>query len=86
MKIKQKFVHREIVGENLLIPVGESSTSFNGIITMNDIATFIWNNIEESETEDDLLKKILSEYEVDEKTAKEDMEEFLNILRKVDII
>lgn len=86
MKINQKFVHRKIAGENLLIPVGKSSNLFNGIMTMNDMGVFIWENLKEVESEDEMLQKILSEYEIDENTAKQDLDEFLGKLRQVDII
>ncbi len=86
MKFKKEFMLREIVGETILIPVGESNNHFNGIITINELGKFIWENLESSENENILLDKILNEYEVDEKTAKEDLDEFLGKLREADII
>ncbi|WP_455537623.1 PqqD family protein [Terrisporobacter sp.] len=86
MKLKKEFVTREIVGETILVPVGEGISNFNGIITINELGKFIWQNLESSENENILLEKILNEYEVDEKTAKNDLEEFLGKLRKADII
>ncbi len=86
MKFKKEFMLREIVGETILIPVGESNNHFNGIITINELGKFIWENLESSENESILLDKILNEYEVDEKTAKEDLDEFLGKLREADII
>ena len=86
MKFKKEFMLREIVGETILIPVGESNNHFNGIITINELGKFIWENLESSENENILLNKILDEYDVDEKTAKSDLDEFLDKLKKVDII
>lgn len=86
MKFKKEFMLREIVGETILIPIGESNNHFNGIITINELGKFIWENLESSENESILLGKILSEYEVDEKTAKGDLDEFLGKLREADII
>lgn len=86
MKFKKEFMLREIVGETILIPVGESNNHFNGIITINELGKFIWENLESSENESILLDKILNEYEVDEKTAKDDLDEFLGKLREADII
>lgn len=86
MKFKKEFMLREIVGETILIPVGESNNHFNGIITINELGKFIWENLEYSENENILLDKILNEYEVDEKTAKDDLDEFLGKLREADII
>lgn len=86
MKIKKDFIKREIAGDYILVPIGSTAMDFNGLITMNDVGVFIWDNLESSNNEDELLNKILSEYEVDEKTAKADMEEFLEVLKKADII
>lgn len=86
MKLKKQFLLREIAGEYILVPVGESSTAFNGLITMNNMGVFIWENLDEVSNEEEMLQKILSEYDVDEKTAKADLDEFLEILKKADII
>ena len=86
MKFKKEFMLREIVGETILIPMGDSNNHFNGIITINELGKFIWENLESSKDEEDLLHKILEEYEVEEKDAKEDLDEFLDKLRQVDII
>lgn len=86
MKLKKEFMLREIVGETILIPVGESNNHFNGIITINEIGRFIWQNYESSKDEEDLLSKILDEYEVEKEVAKSDLDEFLGKLRETDII
>jgi len=86
MKLKMQFILRDIVGETVLVPINESTSNFNGLITVNELGKFIWENLESSKDEEDLLHKILEEYEVEEKEAKEDLEEFLDKLRQVDII
>ena len=86
MKLKKEFMLREIVGETILIPVGESNNHFNGIITINEIGRFIWQNYESSKDEEDLLSKILDEYEFKKEIAKSDLDEFLGKLREADII
>ena len=45
MKIKKEFMLRNICGEEALVPVGETAKSFKGIIKVNDIGSFIWNNL-----------------------------------------
>lgn len=86
MKIKKKFLLREVMGENILVPVGDSDTTFNGIASLNEIGVFIWQNIESAKDEDELLQRILDEYEVDKDIAKADLDEFLGKLKAVDII
>lgn len=86
MKFKKDFILRDIMGETILVPINESTTAFNGLITINELGKFIWENLESSENEEDLLHKILQEYEVEKEVAKEDLNEFLDKLRQVDII
>lgn len=86
MKLKKKFLLREVMGENILVPGGDAETTFNGIISLNDMGVFIWNNIEKVKDEKELLKCILDEYEVDMDVAKTDLDEFLGKLKAVDII
>lgn len=86
MYIKKEFIARNVAGEYILVPYGQTTLAFNGIITMNELGKFIWENLESSKDEEELLHKILEEYEVEEKEAKEDLDEFLDKLRQVDII
>ena len=86
MKLKMQFILRDIVGETVLVPINESTSSFNGLITINELGKFIWENLEKVETEEELLQLILDEYEVYEDTAKKDLDEFLQVLKDIDIV
>lgn len=86
MELKKQFILRKIVGEAVLVPIGESATRFNGLITINELGKFIWENIEKVENEEKLLQLILNEYEVNEDTAKKDLDEFLQVLKDMDIV
>lgn len=86
MKFKKEFIEREIVGETVLIPTGETAAHFNGLISVNELGRFIWDNYENAKDEDDLLQKILDEYEVAKEVAKVDLDEFLQTLKDAEII
>ena len=86
MKFKKEFILREIVGDIVLVPINKSTSKFDGLITMNEIGKFIWENIESAKDEEELLQRILDEYEVDRDVAKADLDEFLGKLKAVDII
>lgn len=86
MKFKKEFMLREIVGETVLIPTGETAAHFNGLISVNELGRFIWDNYEKAKDEDELLSFILDEYEVERDVAKADLEEFLQVLRDAEII
>ena len=83
MKVSSDFISREIAGEFMLVPVGSAAASFNGLISLNEIGNFIFNALKDESTKDDVIDKILSEYEIDRQTAETDLEDFLDQLRKV---
>lgn len=76
MKRNTNFILREIAGENILVATGEAAQIFNGMITLNDVASFIWSNIDECKTVDKLIASILDEFDIDEETARRDIESF----------
>ena len=86
MKINKEFILREIAGEYILVPIGDTPLSFNGLITVNDVGAFIWNNIGKSSSEEEILNLILDEYDIDKGSAKKDLGEFLGKLREAEII
>lgn len=86
MKINSNYVVKNIVGDTVIIPTGEAAQYFNGLINTNDVAAFIWQNIESCDTPEDMVKKVLDEFEVDEETAKNDTIGFLETLKQVGMI
>ena len=84
MKIKMKrnpdLIYRSIAGESVLVPTGQMAQNFNGMITLNEVAAFIWENLEKVDSQDELLQLVLDEFEVDEETADADVDGFLRML------
>jgi hypothetical protein len=86
MKIKQGFLLRNVADVNVVVPVGEMSVDFNGIITLNDTGKFLFEQLMTKDTsEDELLHLLIEEYEVDEETAGADIWEFVAKLREADL-
>ena len=80
MKRNTDFMLRDIAGEVILVPTGAATQQFNGMITLNEVAAFIWKNLDESESRDILVDKIIDEFEVDRETATRDVIGFVNAL------
>ncbi len=77
---------REIAGENILVPGSDVVFDLNGLFVMTETGVFIWNNLPIVETEEEIVEKMLEEYEIDKETAQRDVAEFLNNLRLYGII
>lgn len=86
MKIKKEFCMRNICGENTLVPVGETALSFKGLIKVNNIGSFIWNNLESAKNGDEIVSMIMDKYRIDLKEAKSDVDSFIKYLKDVNII
>jgi hypothetical protein len=86
MKIKPGFLLRNVADVNVVVPVGEMSVDFNGIITLNDTGKFLFERLMVEDTsEDGLLLLMLEEYEVDEETAKADIREFVSKIEEANL-
>lgn len=86
MKIKKEFCMRTICGENALVPIGETSSSFKGIIKVNNIGSFIWNNLENVENEEEIVFMIMDKYGLGLNEARSDVDDFIKYLKNVNII
>lgn len=86
MQIKKEMILREIAGENILVPGADAVLDLNGLFVMTETAAFIWNILPDVETEEEILNKMLEEYEIDKETAQKDISDFLEKLRSFGII
>jgi hypothetical protein len=68
-----------VIEKEVVILTPESST----LHVLNELGTRIWEIIDRPIQVEELISKIVSEYEVDEKTAKEDILDFLFSLAEI---
>lgn len=86
MKIKKELIRREIAGDTILVPVGKTVYEANGLFVLNELGGFLWDLLEDAENEQQLCDAVLESYEVSREEAEKDIAEFLEKLRKMDII
>lgn len=80
MRIAKEFILREIAGECMLVPTGDTTREYNGLITLSDTARFIWENLEKADSLDQLIEMEMEAYEIDEETARQDAVKFISQL------
>ena len=86
MIIKKELIKREIAGDTILVPVGKTIYDSNGLFVMNELGSFIWDQLPNVETEEEILQAVLAEYEVSQEEAAKDIAEFMDKLKQLDII
>ena len=86
MKAKSGFVLREVVGEYILMPVGDNIQQFNGTVLLNEVAAFVWGKLQTQVSKEELVDAIIDEFEVDKETASRDLEKLLGTFSDYGII
>ena len=86
MIIKKELIKREIAGDVILVPVGQTVYESNGLFVLNDLAAFIWDLLPAVNTEAEITKAVLDAYDVSEEMAARDVAEFLRKLKQMQIL
>ena len=86
MRLKGSFVLREIMGEMIAIPVGDSLLDFNGMICVNAVGEEIWRGLQVGKSKEELLEGILEKFEVSREEAVADLDDFLHRLRESNLL
>ena len=85
MELKKGFVMRQVAGEYVVVNAG-ADVALNGVITLNATAATLWKRLEEPAEMADLTKALLDEFEVDEATAAQAAESFVDMLKERDLL
>jgi hypothetical protein len=80
MKIKKGFVVRAVGGENVVVPVGEMSKVFHGMINLNETGKFLWDFFTQEHTLQEAVEALCGEYDVSAEIAEEDAKRFMETL------
>ncbi len=87
MRTKKGFNLRNVCGENIVVAEGIENIDFSRIISMNESAAYLWNHIKDTDfDEEKLVKLLLDEYEVEEATARNDVQTLLEKWHEAGII
>ena len=85
MKIKEGFILRNVAGSFVVVPVGDATIDFNGMMNLNETGAFLFEKMIEGTTREDLIKALTEEYDVDEETAAKDVDLFIEKVEKEDL-
>ena len=82
MIIKDGFVLQELVDDYIVVPVGDKADQIHGIIKLNSTGAFLWKLLSQNDqTEESLVKALTEQYTTDLGTAREDVTDFINVIK-----
>ena len=83
MKINDDFYMKEVAGLNVVVATGDSAENMNAMINLNESAAFLWKQLENDITEDELIKRLTKEYDVDYEKASISVGKFISKLKEI---
>ena len=86
MKVKDGFELKEIADNYVVIPTKSKVVDFNSMIMLNEVSAFLWLQLLEEKNEQELVKALLKEYDVDKDTATEDVKVFVSELAAAGVL
>ena len=81
MRRNEQFILREAADMSIILPVGEASNRFPGMISVNETGAFLWQQLEAEHTPETLAAALTGAYEVDLPRALKDVQAFLEQLK-----
>ena len=76
-RIHPDFALREIAGEYAIVPLGETQFFTNAMMTPNRTAAFLWQAFSEPSTEEDVVARVLEQFDGDEAEIRRDVAMFM---------
>ena len=80
MKIKDGYILKSVAGSNVVIATGMERMDFRGIITFNDTGAEIFNMLNGTYTVEEIIGKLVKDYEISYDVAKTDV---MNLIEKM---
>ena len=86
MKIKDDFILRKVADSYVVVPVNQLTLDFNGIINLNETGAFLFELLQKGATNEELLEKMLAEYDVSSDVAQKGIDAFLTKVKDADVL
>lgn len=86
MRRNSQFAMRQIAGKYVAVPLGQAAEAFRGMITLNNTGKFLWDLLEEEQTEESLANALVQTYGITEERALGAVKKFLEPLYPIGAI
>ena len=77
------FIYRKIAEETILVPVHKDVAEMDHIFSLNAIGAFVWEQLENPKTLDELVSSILDVFSVSPEIAHSDLEPYIGDMLEI---
>lgn len=82
MRRNENFILRQTADLTIILPVGEASVRFPGMISVNETGAMLWELLKDPTSAQALALELTRIYEVELERAQQDVDAFLEQLRR----
>ena len=82
----QSVVTRKTGNEYVLVPITNNIADMNSVYTLNETGAFIWELIDGKRNVEEIITEMITDYDIDKKSAEEDVFSFIENMSKYLII
>ena len=86
MHLSSNFEIVDVAGEYIAVPVGETMSTFHGVVALTDATAFILKKMTEPKNTAELIYLLTSEYDVEPRKAEQDINQIIPKLLAMGII
>ena len=86
MKKKDGMVLRDVCGEKVLVGEGLGAVDFGRLISLNDTAAWLWEQMDEESDIDSLTQALCNEYDAEPEVARRDVEAIIDEWTKAGVV
>lgn len=81
--IKQEnLIAKKIGNECIIVPVVNDIVDMDSLYTLNEVGSFIWDNIDGSRKVEEIISSVITEFNIDKVTATNDVTQLMAELEK----
>lgn len=85
-RINGEAVIRHVADEILLVPIRGDLAAMEQIYVLNPVSEYIWKSLEQKMNSRQIRSGILDRFQTDDRTAENDLNEFLDQLQRAGLI
>ena len=86
MKLKPDFQIVQMANDYMLVPTGDEIDTFNGTVILNEVSAFILDQLKEDLEKEDLVERLVKEFDVESATAREDVDAAVEKMKQIGIL
>lgn len=73
IKTNPNVIRRNVAGEDILIPIGDSALEHNGLFVLTPTGAEIWDALVEGKSLEEIVANMAEEYGIDTETLRKDV-------------